>query len=168
MALTTKANENWVWSIGPDLIAGTADDYFDCTGTTEPWVTLGYFDASLTTNPLAPDGTTSGSCVKQVKKNGGSTGKTQFCDISDQFLVDVDLDLDNNGIFETSREDEFVFSIRTCNDDPLTTTINEAQFCLSGIVWDIDEGATDIKATAQIFVSHDPRVDVQINRGNIK
>jgi hypothetical protein len=133
---------------GPDLTVGTADDVIECSfGETDTdWVKLGYVDAS------SYDGQT---CAKQVKLGGKNTskggGKTAFCNITNEFLVDVDTDGDDLADMFS----QYLFSI-SCPDDPDTEVDESAECPLSQMIWDVDtrEDYTTTKAKAQVFIGH--------------
>ena len=133
---------------GPDLTVGTADDVIECSfgETDSDWVQLGYVDASNY------DGQT---CAKQVKLGGKNTskggGKTAFCNITNEFLVDVDTDGDDLADMFS----QYIFSI-SCPDDPDTEVDESAECPLSQMIWDVDttEGSTTTKAKAQVFIGH--------------
>jgi len=144
----------------------SGDEYVECTYEGGEFIELASFN-------LADLG-----CVKSVKPNGkGGGGRTEFCDITEGFTVDVDGDGD--GINDddlndcdpitgqcVDAEDQFVFSI-SCLDNPDTIDINEEEFCpLSRIIWDVDENETTEKATAQIFVGHTG--SARVRTGKIK
>ena len=131
---------------GLDLIEGTADDVIECTygETDSDWVQLGYVDAS---------GYNGQTCAKQVKLGGKNStkggGKTSFCDITEEFLVDVDTDGDS----VADMFSQYLFSV-SCPDD-LDTEIDESAECpLSQMIWDIDTDTTTTKAKAQVFIGH--------------
>lgn len=156
-AFTTFANQTVTCTVldDPDGIPNSGDEVVECvSGDQADWVQLASFN-------LANDG-----CVKQVKLGGKNTGKgggkTPFCDITEGFLVDVDTDGD--GIIDS--ENDFIFSI-SCADNPDTLDVDESLFCpLSSLIWDIDETATTLKATAQVFVGHTGAASVK--SGKIK
>ncbi len=156
-AFTTFARQTISCTIlnDPDGTPKTGDETVECTsGNQADWVELAAFN-------LAQLG-----CVKQVKlggkNNGPSGGKTPFCELTENFLVDVDSDGD--GYVE--RNDEFVFSI-SCLDNPDTLDVDESLFCpLSSLIWDVDEANTTSQAKAQIFVGHTGAA--KIKSGSIK
>jgi hypothetical protein len=156
-AFTTFANQtvSCTVSADPDGIPNSGDETVECTsGEQTDWVELAAFN-------LAQSG-----CVKQVKlggkNNGKGGGKTQFCDITDGFLVDVDSD----GEGGADSFDDFVFSI-SCLDNPDTLDVDESLFCpLSSLIWDVDEGNTTSQAKAQVFVGHTG--SAKIKGGKIK
>ena len=138
--------------LGLDGILGTDDDSATCeSGREADWVEL----ASV---KLAAMG-----CVKQVKLGGGGVkagGKTPFCDITEGFTVDVDIE--NDGIIDL--EDQFVFTV-SCVDNPDTLDVDETQYCpLSSVIWDIDTEETTSQAKAQIFVGHTGTASVKTGK----
>lgn len=133
---------------GPDLIEGTADDVIECSygETNSDWLQLGYVDASKYGGQ---------TCAKQVKLGGKNTskggGKTSFCNITDEFLVDIDTDGDDLADMFS----QYLFSV-SCPDDPDTLVDESAECPLSQMIWDIDttDENTTTKAKAQVFVGH--------------
>ena len=164
-AFTSFANQTVSCSVeeGDDGILGTDDDVATCvSGESEDWVELASFN-------LAVEG-----CVKQVKLGGKGKkagGKTQFCDITEGFLVDViTADTNGDGVIDefddTTLYDQFIFSI-SCVDNPDTPEVDETLYCpLSSVIWDIDEDNTTSRATVQIFVSHTGAA--QVKSGKLK
>jgi len=143
-AFTTAAGQTQAFDcvvVDPDLVPDSGDETVECE----------YVDTYV---QLAGDvNLAAGGCVKQVKLGGKNTstggGKTPFCDISDEFLVDVD----QNGDGIADFLDQFIFGV-SCFDDP-ATLIDESLYCpLSSLIWEINPDQTTSKATAQIFVSH--------------
>jgi len=141
-AFTTFANQTVQCAvIDPDEVPDSGDEYVECvSGTSEDWIELASFNLAI------------GGCVKQVKLGGKNPGKgggkTNFCDITEGFLVDVDTDGDDL----IDLWDQFIFSI-SCLDNLDTIEIDESLFCpLSSLIWEVDEATS--KAKAQIFVGH--------------
>jgi len=93
-------------------------------------------------------------CVHKTKgKGGGNTGKVNFCNVTESFLVDVDVDglgfdcgidepLDACGIH--------IFQVG-CVDDPETEIVEECP--LGSAVWGFDDKSE--RFTLQMFVAHD-------------
>ena len=142
-AFTSFANQTASCTLveDPDGILNSGDETVTCDYATDgDWLELAQFN-------LRDLG-----CVKQVKPGGKGAqagGKTPFCDVTDGFEVDVDTTAD--GIADAF--DQFIFSVG-CLDDPATMDVNESMYCLSNIIWDIDEEETTSRAKAQIFVAH--------------
>lgn len=95
-------------------------------------------------------------CVHKTKgKGGGNTGKVSFCDVTESFLVDVDVNGDGFDCDAEGTDDVcgiHIFQIG-CIDDPLTE-INEAETCpLGSAVWEWESSSE--RFTLQMFVSHD-------------
>ncbi|MHC4270328.1 MAG: hypothetical protein ACYSTS_17970, partial [Planctomycetota bacterium] len=139
---TTYANQTVSCTVldDPDGIPNSGDETVECiSGDKDDWIRLASINLA------------EGGCVKQVKLGGKNPvnggGKTNFCDITDGFLVDVDLDGD--GVVDSV--DQNIFSI-SCLDDPDTVDVDESLNCLSSLIWGIDEATG--KAKLQIFVSH--------------
>jgi hypothetical protein len=113
---------------GLDGIVGTEDDTYECN---YEYVNLGPSDLS------------------GLKQTGnGKRGKTSFEDITELFLVDVDIDGDGTPeIYGTH-----IFRV-SCPDNS-TTTINETlDVCpLGSSIWDVDKDTG--KPTIQVFISH--------------
>ena len=148
-AFATKADQySCVLVDDPDGEPQTGDEVVECSyGDVGDWVDLGYVNLSGY----------EGDCVKQVSlggknpKKGG--GKTNFCDMTGEFEVDVDLDGDDVITPELGESDQFLFSV-TCVDVPETLE-DESETCpLARMIWEIDESNTTTKAKAQVFVSH--------------
>ncbi len=138
----------------PDGVPNTGDEVVDCSYDNSGWIPLGY--VSTGGYDADQDGTVDEVCVKQVKLKGKNPskggGKTPFCDISPEFLVDVDENDDGS----VDLVDQFIFTI-SCLDVP-ETDVDESLSCpLSRIIWDVDEANTSAKAKAQVFVSHTDR-----------
>jgi len=147
----------------PDGTPNTGDEVVDCSYDNSAWIPLGY--VSTNGYDSDQDGTVDEVCVKQVKLGGKNNarggGKTPFCDITPEFLVDVDID--DDGVADETNQ--FIFSI-SCLDVP-ETDVDESLTCpLSRIIWDIDEDETTSKAKAQVFVSHTG--EAKIKGGKIK
>ena len=138
---TTYANQTVSCTvIDPDGVPDNGDETVDCTsGDGDDWIRLASINLA------------EGGCVKQVKLGGKNPvnggGKTNFCDITDGFLVDVDLNGDGVSV------DQNIFSI-SCLDDLNTKDVDESLNCLSSLIWEIDTATTTSKAKLQIFVSH--------------
>jgi len=134
----------------PDGIPNTGDEAVDCSYDNSDWIPLGYVSTGNYNGEI---------CVKQVSlkgKNGKKGGgKTAFCDITDEFQVDVDVDGD--GVFDVDAgfdlADQFIFSV-SCLGVPETYVDESASCALSRMIWDVDEGNTTSKAKAQVFVGH--------------
>lgn len=154
-AFTSYANQTVSCSVdlGLDGILGTDDDSATCeSGQEADWVEL----ASVNLGAMG--------CVKQVKLGGGggvkAGGKTPFCDITQGFTVDVDIE--NDGTIDL--EDQFVFTV-SCVDNPDTLDVDETQYCpLSSVIWDIDTEETTSQAKAQIFVGHTGTASVKTGK----
>jgi hypothetical protein len=135
--------------IGVDGIYGTLDDTYVCDSEQ---IEIGSIDLSTT---------------DAFKKAGGGKkagGKTNFVDITDLFLVDVDTngDLNNDGDQFNDLgdlQDVSIFSV-SCEDNPETPVNETLDVCpLGSIIWDIDEGNTN-RPTVQIFVIHDGNTQI--------
>jgi len=153
-AFSTNAQQQTCdWEAGDDGVLGTIDDVVVCSWG--DWIPLG--DVS-TTNYNGE------ICVKQVSlkgKNGKKGGgKTAFCDITDEFQVDVDVNGDGFYEEEFDELDQFIFSV-SCLD--LTDTDTECE--LSRIIWDVEDTTTS-KAKAQVFVGHTG--EAMIKKGKIR
>jgi hypothetical protein len=113
---------------GPDLTPGTDDDTYECNYN---YVNLGYSDLS--------------GSMKSTGK--GFKGKTSFEDITEFFLVDVQL-ADDSWLYG-----KHIFSV-SCADNATTTEINETfEVCpLGSAIWDVDKDTQRPKI--QLFVSH--------------
>jgi hypothetical protein len=141
-AFYTNADQYTCVLVDPDGIPDTGDEFADCSyGDVGDWIALGYVN-------LSEEG-----CVKQVKLGGKNSrkggGKTSFCDITDEF--EVDLDTDGDDIVDLTNQ--FIFSV-SCLDVP-ETEVDESTTCpLARMIWEIDEQNTTAKAKAQVFVSH--------------
>jgi len=141
-AFTSFANQTASCTLleDPDGILNSGDETVSCDYATDgDWLEL----AQVNLRDMG--------CVKQVKLGGKGVqagGKTPFCNITDGFEVDVD----TSGDGVADLVDQFIFSVG-CLDDP-ATELNESMYCLSNIIWDIDEDETTSRAKAQIFVSH--------------
>lgn len=148
-SFATKADQySCVLLEDPDGIPETGDEVVECSyGDVGDWVDLGNVNLS----------SYEGDCVKQVSTGGKNPkkggGKTNFCDITGEFEVDVDLDGDDVINPDLGEADQFLFSV-TCVDVPETLE-DESETCpLARMIWEIDESNTTSKAKAQVFVSH--------------
>jgi hypothetical protein len=132
----------------PDGIPQTDDEVTECSyGDVDDWIALGYVNLS----------SYEGGCVKQVKLGGKNPrkggGKTNFCDVTSEFEVDVDVN--NDGIIDPDLDetDQFIFSV-SCVDVPETIEDESTTCPLSRMIWNIDGTNTTTKAKAQVFVGH--------------
>jgi hypothetical protein len=132
----------------PDGEPETGDEVVECSyGDVGDWINLGYVNLS----------SYDGDCVKQVKLGGKNSGKgggkTNFCDLTGEFEVDVDINGDDVIDSTLGEADQFIFSV-SCVDVPETIE-DESETCpLARMIWEIDGNNTTTKAKAQVFVSH--------------
>lgn len=148
-AFYTKADQyTCVLIDDPDGTPNTGDEVVECSyGDVGDWIDLGSVNLS----------SYDGGCVKQVKLGGKNSksggGKTNFCDITGEFEVDVDTNGDDVIDDALGEADQFIFSV-TCVDVPETIE-DESQTCpLARMIWEVDQDNTTTKAKAQVFVSH--------------
>ena len=132
----------------PDGIPQSGDEVVECSyGDVGDWIDLGYVNLS----------SYDGGCVKQVKLGGKNSakggGKTNFCDITGEFEVDVDINGDDVIDPALDEADQFIFSV-TCVDVPETVEDESLTCPLARMIWEVDENNTTTKAKAQVFVSH--------------
>ena len=148
-------------SVGiPDQAVGMITSngfYFSCVivddmGDDDP--TNDVIDCTVKSGPVPlADVELTSDCVHKTKgKGGGNTGKVNFCNVTESFLVDVDGDGDGN--FTCVDPDAcgiHIFQVG-CIDDPATTQIVE-ECPLGSAVWGFDDSSE--RFTLQMFVAHD-------------
>lgn len=153
----------------PDGFPNTGDEVIDCSYSSDDsdWIPLGYVSTNGTDENGIPGGEI---CVKQVSLKGKNSkkggGKTAFCDITDEFMVDVDVDGD--GVFNVDAGDlanQFIFSVSCFDLTGDGATIDPVECELSRMIWDVDENNTTSKAKAQVFVGHTG--EAMIKKGKI-
>jgi hypothetical protein len=130
--------------VGPDGVEGTLDDTYVCDSEQ---IELGSIDLSTT------------DAFKKAGHGKKAGGKTNFIDITDLFLVDVDTNGDTSGDGDSFNDigdlqDVSIFSV-SCEDNSTTEANETLDVCpLGSIIWDIDEGNTN-RPTVQLFIIHD-------------
>lgn len=158
------------WTNADQMICELVDDEVVCSFSDDrdDWIALGFVST------VSYNGE---KCVKQVslkgKNNKKGGGKTDFCDITEEFMVDIDVD--NDGVFDGGDDDgdvdladQFIFSV-ACLDltgDEFDVTEEECE--LSRIIWEVHNSTTS-KAKAQIFVGHTDTTKIKsgkIRKGN--
>jgi hypothetical protein len=96
-------------------------------------------------------------CVHKTKgKGGGTTGKVSFCNVTESFLVDVDVEGDGFDCDGFETDDVcgiHIFQVGCPDPDPSTEIYEEGECPLGSALWEWDSGSK--RFTLQMFIAHD-------------
>ncbi|ABV36106.1 hypothetical protein Ssed_1495 [Shewanella sediminis HAW-EB3] len=150
------------WTNADQMVCEVVDEEVVCSFSDDrdDWIELGFVSTASYNDE---------KCVKQVSLKGKNSkkggGKTEFCDITEEFMVDIDVDGDL--AFDGGDDDgdvdianQFIFSV-SCLDLTGDLYVVAPEDCeLSRIIWEVDNSTTS-KAKAQVFVGHTGEVKIQ-------